>query len=215
MRILKFTFAVFFLSFTFISFAQEKPYLIIEDNDGQYDVDNADVTVREGDRTQYSYTLNRSSYALNLSTEIDLKRWNVVLSTLASYTESFRNGDFRSGYYRDQTFALATGMVTIEQLLGQLYANPTLEADPHSAGRQMNNHFATRNLYPDGTWKALKLQKNAAADNSPTASQMTRALGLAMASKKYRELNSQIGENKFSNKCNENVPKMHPVSVCG
>lgn len=115
----------------------------------------------------------------------------------------FENGDFRAGYYRDQTFALATGIVTVEQIFGQLYANPSLEEDPHSGGRQMNNHFATRNLYPDGTWKALKLQKNAAADNSPTASQMTRALGLAMASKKYRELNSQIGENQFSNNGNE------------
>ena len=65
----------------------------------------------------------------------------------------FDKGDFRAGYYRDQTFALATGIVTVEQLFGQLYANPSLEEDPHSGGRQMNNHFATRNLYPDGSWK--------------------------------------------------------------
>lgn len=115
----------------------------------------------------------------------------------------FRNGDFRSGYYRDQTFALATGMVTVEQLLGQLYANPSLEADPHSAGRQMNNHFATRSIYPDGRWRTLKSQKNSAADSSPTASQMPRALGLALASKKYRELFEQIGENLFSDNGNE------------
>ena len=117
--------------------------------------------------------------------------------------KAFKNGDFRAGYYRDQTFALATGMVTIEQLLGQLYANPTLEADPHSAGRQMNNHFATRNINPDGSWKTLKSQKNTAADNSPTASQMLRSLGLALASKKYRELWEVIGENKFSDEGNE------------
>ncbi len=115
----------------------------------------------------------------------------------------FENGDFRAGYYRDQTFALASGIVTVEQLFGQLYANPTLEEDPHSGGRQMNNHFATRNLYPDGSWKPLTQQKNSAADNSPTASQMTRALGLAMASKKYRALADQIGENTFSNNGNE------------
>ena len=115
----------------------------------------------------------------------------------------FRPGDFRSGYYRDQTFALATGIVTVEQLFGQLYANPSLEEDPHSGGRQMNNHFATRNLHSDGSWKNLKKQKNSAADNSPTAAQMTRALGLAMASKKYRELKDNIGENNFSNKGNE------------
>ncbi len=115
----------------------------------------------------------------------------------------FENGDFRAGYYRDQTFALASGIVNVEQLFGQLYANPSLEEDPHSGGRQMNNHFATRNLHPDGTWKSIKNQKNSAADNSPTASQMIRALGLAMASKKYRELNAQIGENSFSNNGNE------------
>lgn len=71
----------------------------------------------------------------------------------------FANGDFRAGYYRDQTFALATEIVTPEQLFGQLYGNPSLEADPHSGGRQMNNHFATRSLNGDGTWKTLKNQK--------------------------------------------------------
>ncbi|MFN8238039.1 MAG: thiamine pyrophosphate-dependent enzyme [Chitinophagales bacterium] len=115
----------------------------------------------------------------------------------------FENGDFRAGYYRDQTFALATGIVNVEQLFGQLYASPSLEEDPHSGGRQMNNHFATRNLHPDGSWKSLIHQKNSAADNSPTASQMIRALGLAMASKKYRELSAKIGENNFSNNGNE------------
>jgi 2-oxoisovalerate dehydrogenase E1 component len=117
--------------------------------------------------------------------------------------KAFKNGDFRSGYYRDQTLALALGIVTVDQLLGQLYAHASLEADPHSAGRQMNNHFATRNIHPDGSWKTLKSQKNTAADNSPTASQMTRALGLALASKKYRALWEELGENKFSDQGNE------------
>ncbi|MEN9448556.1 MAG: hypothetical protein RJA25_1846 [Bacteroidota bacterium] len=115
----------------------------------------------------------------------------------------FDKGDFRAGYYRDQTFALATGIVTVEQLFGQLYANPSLEEDPHSGGRQMNNHFATRNLYPDGSWKELKNQKNSSADLSSTAAQMPRALGLAMASKKYKQLQDIIGENGFSNQGNE------------
>lgn len=115
----------------------------------------------------------------------------------------FREGDFRAGYYRDQTFMLAAGLVTVEQLFGQLYGHPSLEADPHSGGRQMNNHFATRNLHPDGSWKVLKAQKNTAADNSPTASQMPRALGLALASKKYRTLSHILGETPFSNNGNE------------
>ena len=80
----------------------------------------------------------------------------------------------------------------MEQLFGQLYANPSLEEDPHSGGRQMNNHFATRNLYPDGSWKELKNQKNSSADLSSTAAQMPRALGLAMASKKYKQLQDII-----------------------
>ena len=115
----------------------------------------------------------------------------------------FENGDFRAGYYRDQTFALATGIVTVEQLFGQLYANPSSEEDPHSGGRQMNNHFATRSLHRDGSWKTLKNQKNTSADLSSTAAQMPRSLGLALASKKYRDLQNIIGENGFSNHGNE------------
>lgn len=115
----------------------------------------------------------------------------------------FKNGDFRSGYYRDQTFMLASNLVTVEQLFAQLYANPNLENDPHTAGRQMNNHFATRNLEPNGLWKNLKNKKNVAADNSPTASQMPRALGLALASKKYRQLNESLKDTIFSNNGNE------------
>ncbi len=117
--------------------------------------------------------------------------------------KAFKEGDFRAGYYRDQTFMLATGMATMQQLLAQLYANPSLEADPHSAGRQMNNHFSTRSLNAEGTWKVLKHLKNSAADNSPTANQMLRALGLASASKKYRSLKEEIGNTAFSNNGNE------------
>jgi 2-oxoisovalerate dehydrogenase E1 component len=115
----------------------------------------------------------------------------------------FKNGDFRAGYYRDQTFALATGIITVRQLFAQLYANPGLHADPHSAGRQMNNHFATRNLHPDGSWKNLRSQKNTAADNSPTAAQMLRSLGLALASKKYRQFQDRFQDEHFSYKGDE------------
>ena len=115
----------------------------------------------------------------------------------------FQNGDFRSGYYRDQTFMLASGLTTVEQLFAQLYANPSLADDPNSGGRQMNNHFATRSLYPNGDWRVLKHLKNTAADNSPTGAQMPRALGLALASKKYRQLETEVGTTNFSNGGNE------------
>lgn len=100
----------------------------------------------------------------------------------------FRKGDFRSGYYRDQTFMLATGMLTIREFFAQLYAHTEVTADPHSAGRQMNAHFATRLLNPDGSWRSQTDMKNSSADISPTASQMPRLVGLAYASHLYREL---------------------------
>jgi pyruvate/2-oxoglutarate/acetoin dehydrogenase E1 component/TPP-dependent pyruvate/acetoin dehydrogenase alpha subunit len=111
---------------------------------------------------------------------------------------SFRKGDFRSGYYRDQTFMLALGVLTLEQWFAQLYAHPDVEAEPASAGRSMNCHFATRSLYPDGRWKDLKSQYNSSADISPTGSQMPRLLGLAQASKMYRQLGESLGDNPFS-----------------
>lgn len=98
----------------------------------------------------------------------------------------FRDGDFRSGYYRDQTFMLAAEMLTIKQYFAQLYADTDLEHDPSSAGRLMNSHFSTRSLHEDGSWKALSQMKNSASDISCTAGQMPRLLGLAFASKLYR-----------------------------
>ncbi len=100
---------------------------------------------------------------------------------------AFKNGDFRSGYYRDQTFMFAAGMLTLEQFFAQLYANPDAEAEPSSAGRQMNGHYSTRLLNDDGTWKDLTKLKNSSGDISPTAGQMPRLLGLAYASKLYRK----------------------------
>lgn len=100
----------------------------------------------------------------------------------------FLPGDFRSGYYRDQTFAFASGIATIEQFFSQLYADPDPENDPFSAGRQMNSHFATPNITEDGNFRDLTKIKNTATDMAPTAAQMPRALGLAFASKLFREV---------------------------
>lgn len=116
--------------------------------------------------------------------------------------KAVRNGDFRSGYYRDQTLMFATGVITLEQFFAQLYANPDVEADPSSAGRQMNAHFATRSLNADGEWVNLTERFNTSADASPTACQMPRAVGLALASKIYRE-NEIAGVENFSQKGNE------------
>src|SRR4030066_1215168 len=91
----------------------------------------------------------------------------------------FKKGDFRSGYYRDQTFMFATGMSTIQEFFAQLYAHTDLQADPATAGRSMNAHFATRSLNPDGTWKDLTAQYNSSADVSPTGSQMPPRGGLS------------------------------------
>lgn len=98
----------------------------------------------------------------------------------------FREGDFRSGYYRDQTFMFATGMSNIKEFFAQLYAMPDVDAEPCSAGRSMNGHFGTRSLDEYGNWKNLTQMKNSSADISPTAGQMPRLVGLAQASKFYR-----------------------------
>lgn len=98
----------------------------------------------------------------------------------------FMPGDYRAGYYRDQTFMFATGLATIEQFFAQLYADPDLERDPFSMGRQMNGHFATPNVDEAGNWVDLADQRNISSDISPTAAQMPRALGLAFASTLFR-----------------------------
>lgn len=98
----------------------------------------------------------------------------------------FQQGDFRSGYYRDQTFMFSTGLASVEQFFSQLYADPDVKNDPFSAGRQMNAHFATKFVDDNGNWLDLANRKNISADMAPTASQMPRALGLAYASKCFR-----------------------------
>ncbi len=115
----------------------------------------------------------------------------------------FKEGDFRSGYYRDQTFMFASGMSTIESFFSQLYATPDVDAEPSSAGRQMNGHYATRLLDENGHWKDQTKTKNCSSDISPTAGQMVRGLGLAFASKLYRSQEGLKNETFFSDNGNE------------
>src|SRR5690625_136226 len=99
--------------------------------------------------------------------------------------KQFKNGDFRSGYYRDQTFMMAIGQLNVKQYFAGLYAETDLALEPMSGGRQMGGHFATHSLDENGEWKNLMEQKNSSSDISPTAGQMSRLLGLAQASKVY------------------------------
>jgi pyruvate/2-oxoglutarate/acetoin dehydrogenase E1 component/TPP-dependent pyruvate/acetoin dehydrogenase alpha subunit len=112
--------------------------------------------------------------------------------------KAFRNGDFRSGYYRDQTFMMAIGQLNIQQFFAGLYGHTDLDHDPMTAGRQMGGHFATHSLKEDGSWKNLTLQKNSSSDISPTAGQMPRLLGLAQASKIYRKVSGIQNATNFS-----------------
>jgi 2-oxoisovalerate dehydrogenase E1 component len=120
--------------------------------------------------------------------------------------KQFKNGDFRSGYYRDQTIMMAIGELTVKQYFAALYAHTEIEKEPASGGRQMGGHYATRSLDENGEWKNLMAQRNSSADISPTAGQMPRLLGLAQASKVYKHnelLHDHDYFNKFSDKGNE------------
>ncbi|MEO6948199.1 MAG: thiamine pyrophosphate-dependent enzyme [Ginsengibacter sp.] len=115
----------------------------------------------------------------------------------------FKNGDFRSGYYRDQTFMFASGLATVEQYFSQLYADPDVANDPFSAGRQMNAHFATAFVDKDGNWLPLANRKNISSDIAPTSGQMPRALGLAFASKAFRGIKELHSLTNLSDNGNE------------
>ena len=117
--------------------------------------------------------------------------------------KAFKNGDFRSGYYRDQTFMMAIGELTPQQFFAGLYGHTDLNFDPMSAGRQMGGHFVTHSLNEDGSWKNLTKQKNSSSDISPTAGQMPRLLGLAQASKIYRNVDGITIKDNFSVNGNE------------
>jgi len=116
---------------------------------------------------------------------------------------AFKAGDVRSGYYRDQTFMFAAGMLTVQQFFAQLYADLSVVAEPSSAGRSMNGHYATRSLDDAGEWRDLASMKNSSADVSPTASQMPRLVGLGYASVLYRRLEELSEQARFSKKGNE------------
>jgi len=120
-----------------------------------------------------------------------------------AWAKAFKNGDWRSGYYRDQTFTMALGLLSIENFFAGLYAHTSMEADPMSAGRQMGGHFMTHSLNEDGSWKNLTAQKNISADISPTAGQMPRLLGLAEASKVFRNVEGLSSFSQFSDHGNE------------
>lgn len=118
-------------------------------------------------------------------------------------SRAFRPGDWRSGYYRDQTFMLSLGALTVDHFFAQLYADVDLSREPASGGRQMNAHFATRSLDESGEWRDVIENYNSSPDLSPTGSQMPRLVGLAWASKLYRELESVPGSEKFSKRGEE------------
>jgi len=120
-----------------------------------------------------------------------------------AWAKAFKNGDWRSGYYRDQTFMMAIGKLSIQQFFAGLYGHTTVDADPMSSGRQMGGHFATHSLNEDGSWKNLTAQKNSSADISPTAGQMPRLLGLAQASKIFRNVKGIENKTNFSINGNE------------
>ena len=117
--------------------------------------------------------------------------------------KAFKNGDFRSGYYRDQTFMMSIGELNAQQFFAGLYAHTDIHIEPMSAGRQMGGHFSTHSIDDNGDWKNLTLQKNSSSDISPTAAQMPRLVGLAQASKAYRNIEALNKKSHFSVNGNE------------
>ena len=156
-------------------------------------------------------------YIINLSRQLSTIGRKEVLTGKAKFgifgdgkelgqvvmAHQFLNGDWRSGYYRDQTFMLATGMTTAREFFSSLYGNTSLEYNPSHGGRSFNNHYGTRSLDENGDWKNLMQQKNSSADISPTAGQMPRLLGLAYASKVFRNVEELHKMTSFTNKGNE------------
>ncbi|MCX6252684.1 MAG: thiamine pyrophosphate-dependent enzyme [Bacteroidetes bacterium] len=154
---------------------------------------------------------------VNESRQVSLIGWKEVMMGRARFgifgdgkevaqvamSKAFRNGDWRSGYYRDQTLMMAAGLFTLEEFFAQLYGDTDLLVNPGTGGRIMNNHFATRSLDDEGKWKDLTKQKNSSADISPTAGQMPRLLGLALASKMFRNNPDLKSFSGFSSNGNE------------
>ncbi len=120
-----------------------------------------------------------------------------------AFAKSFRDGDWRSGYYRDQTFMMAAGLFSAKEFFAQLYGETRADLNPGNGGRSFNNHFSTRSINEDGTWRDLMKQKNSSADISPTAGQMPRLLGLAYASKLFRTIKDLHKLTTLTDKGNE------------
>lgn len=162
------------------------------------------------EQSSFVTDIKKDYYLALLSREASLMGRKEVLSGKAKFgilgdgkelpqlalAHAFQKGDWRSGYYRDQTFAMAIGECDLEHYFAQLYADT--QNDPWSGGRQMNNHFMTSNIDSEGNWLDQKETKNISSDISPTAGQMARGLGLAIASKKYKQIKELQIENNFS-----------------
>lgn len=171
---------------------------------------NAEVETEKMSFEDFKQTVLNDYYVGQLSRQASLIGRKEVLTGKAKFgifgdgkevaqlamAKVFKNGDFRSGYYRDQTFMMAAGLLTVEQYFAQLYANTDRDADVCSQGRLMNGHFATRLVDDAGNWLPQTKMKNSSADISPTAGQMPRLLGLAYASKLYRE-NNELNSADF------------------
>lgn len=178
-------------------------------------LDNKLIETETFDQSQFANEVIKDYKVCCISREASLLSRKEVLTGKAKFgitgagkevpqicmARAFKKGDFRSGYYRDQTFMFAAGLSTVEEFFAQLYADAV--NDPFSGGRQMNSHFATPLVDRDGNWTSHKELKNVSSDISCTAGQMARAVGLALASKKYR-LNPTINSStQFSNNGNE------------
>ncbi len=171
------------------------------------------VTTKELSRTEFREEVLADYKLANISRFASLTGRKEVLTGKAKFgifgdgkevaqlamAKVFTEGDFRSGYYRDQTFMFATGMSSVREFFAQLYAHTDVEAEPASAGRSMNGHFGSRSLDKNGEWLDLANQYNSSADISPTAGQMSRLVGLAWASKLYRNNPDLSHLTKFSN----------------
>ncbi len=174
------------------------------------------------DMSENSFGLSRDEILADfrlalLSREIALLARREVLSGKAKFgifgdgkelaqialARNFKDGDWRSGYYRDHTFMMATGTTDAEQFFYQVYGHTDEQLNPGSAGRNFNNHFASISVNADGSWNNLAQMKNSCADLSPTAGQMPRLVGLAYASKLFRENPQLEGMTQFSNKGSE------------
>jgi len=175
-------------------------------------------TAKENTKTSWNKQEVLNDYKLaNVSRQISILGRKEVLTGKAKFgifgdgkeiaqiamAKQFKNGDWRSGYYRDQTFMMAAGLFTAEEFFAQLYGETDIELNPGNGGRSFNNHFSTRSLNPDGKWKDLMKQKNSSADISPTAGQMARWVGLAYASKLFRNVEVMQEFKTLSDKGNE------------